>query len=117
MNDDYEPTPYDDEDADYDDSWWGYEGQCLACDIWGHVDDLGLCDGCGAKLERDLIRQRDWDYSATAFGVSPDDREELRRRVIARFGADLELITPPEKQPPRRRRKRRKTTRPKRRGG
>jgi hypothetical protein len=77
---------------------WGlWDGQCQACDIWGRVNDMMLCEDCATKLERDLIRQRDWDYSASAFGLSPEDREELRRQVIAQFGQALELIAPPEK--------------------
>lgn len=111
MTTDAEISPYE-EDGD---SPWGFEGQCQACDAWGRVDDLGLCDDCAPKFERDLIRQRAWDYSAMAFGVSPDDREKLRQQVIAQFGADLELIAPPGEQPPRRRKKR-KTRRPRRRG-
>ena len=71
-----------------------WEGQCQACDMWGPVDDMMLCETCAAKLERDLIRQRDWDYSATAFGLSPEAREELRRQVIKQFGKALELIAP-----------------------
>ena len=47
-------------------------------------------------LERDLIRQRAWDYTASAFGLSSDAREALRRRVIAQFGAAFELIVPPD---------------------
>jgi hypothetical protein len=27
------------------------------------LNDFGLCEGCAGKLERDLIRQRDWDYN------------------------------------------------------
>jgi hypothetical protein len=113
LNDNDETSPY--EEDGYESSW-SLEGQCQACDTWGRVDDLGLCDDCAPKLERDLIRQREWDYSAMAFGVSPDDREKLRQQVIAQFGAALELIAPSKEHPPRRRRKRRKTTRPKRRG-
>jgi len=74
-----------------------WEGQCQACGLWGPVDDLMLCETCAAMVERDLIRQRDWDYSATAFGLSPDAREELRRQVVAQFGETLELIVTPKK--------------------
>ena len=56
--------------------------------------DGSLCEECAGKLERDLIRQREWDYSASAFGLPPEAREELRRRVIAEFGDALELIAP-----------------------
>jgi hypothetical protein len=84
-------------DEDTDEPWGMWEGQCQACDCYGRVNDLMLCEDCAAKLERDLIRQRDWDYSAAAWGLPPEAREELRRQVIAQFGAALELIAPPEK--------------------
>ena len=113
MTDNDETSPY--EEDGYE-SLWSLEGQCQACDTWGRVDDLGLCDDCAPKLERDLIRRREWDYSAMAFGVPLDDREKLRQQVIAQFGAALELIAPPEEQPPRSRRKRRKTGRSSQRG-
>jgi hypothetical protein len=78
-----------------------YEGQCVACDLWGRVNDLGLCEECASKLERDLIRERDWDYAvdaernaAYAFGLSDDDREKLRCQVVTQYGAALELIAP-----------------------
>jgi hypothetical protein len=98
-------------DEDIDEAWGIWDGQCQACDRYGPVDDLSLCEDCGPKLERDLIRQRAWDYSAMAFGLSDQDREELRRQVIAQFGQALELIAPPEKtrkkRSARRRRKKR----------
>ena len=58
------------------------EGACVGCDHWHTLDDLGMCDTCAAKLDRDLIRQRAWDYSATAFGCDPKDYEALRQTVI-----------------------------------
>ena len=45
-------------------------------------------------LDRDLIRKRDCDYSAAAFGVAPEKREQLRQLVIQKYGKDLELIAP-----------------------
>jgi hypothetical protein len=81
-----------------------WQGQCQACETWGPVNDLMLCEECaamsrlrGTMLERDLIRQRDWEYSATAFGLSPEACEELRRQVVRQFGEALELIAPPTK--------------------
>jgi hypothetical protein len=68
---------------------------CVACDLPAPVNDLGLCDDCFEKLERDLIRARDWDYSATAFGVAEEDREALREAIIREYGAAYELIEPP----------------------
>lgn len=71
---------------------------CAGCDIFLPVNDLGLCDDCNAKLERDLIRSRDWDYSGMAFGVPEDEYESLREQVIRDYGASYELIAPPSKQ-------------------
>lgn len=68
---------------------------CVGCDLPFPVNDLSLCDNCFAKLERDLIRSRDWEYSVTAFAVAPDQLEALRERVIRDYGADYELIEPP----------------------
>jgi hypothetical protein len=70
---------------------------CMGCDLPFPVNDLGLCDNCFAKLERDLIRSRDWGYSVTAFGVAPDQLEALRERVIRDYGAAYELIESPKK--------------------
>jgi len=77
-----------------DDGFEMLEAECQACDIFTRVDDLGLCEECSAKLDRDLVRQRDWDYSAMAFGVPPEKREELRTTIIKEYGESLELIAP-----------------------
>ena len=68
---------------------------CAGCDLSRPVNDLSLCDECFAKLERDLIRSRDWEYSATAFMVAEDQLEALRERVIREYGAGYELIEDP----------------------
>ncbi len=83
------------ESDDNEELWGMWDGQCQACDGFERVNDMMLCESCAGMLERDLIRQRAWDYSATAFGLSPEDCEELRRQVIAQFGEALELIAPP----------------------
>ncbi len=70
------------------------EGQCSACDLFGRVNDWGLCADCVSRLDRDLIRQRDWDYSASTFLLSDDDREKLRSQIIREYGETLELIAP-----------------------
>ena len=84
-------------DENGDELWGLWDGQCQACDCWARVNDLILCENCAAMLERDLIRQRDWDYAASAFGIPAEAREELRRQVIAQFGKALEIIVPPGK--------------------
>ena len=71
-----------------------FDPECQGCDVRGPVDEMGLCSICAAKLDRDMIRNRDWDYSVTAFRVKPADREKLRERVIAQYGEKLELIAP-----------------------
>lgn len=67
---------------------------CMGCDLILPVNDLSLCDNCFMKLERDLIRSRDWEYSATAFMTPPEELEALRERVIRDYGAGYELIVP-----------------------
>lgn len=93
------------------------EAECQGCDIFARVDDLGLCEECSAKLDRDLIRQRDWDYSAMAFGVPPQKREKLRAAIIREYGEDLELIAPRDSEKPRAKGQMRKAKRKDRRGG
>lgn len=85
------------EDEDTADEFWpGFEGECQGCDSYLPLNDLGLCDECAEKLDRDLIRQRDWEYSSLAFGVAVEQREALRQRVIREFGNSYELISPPK---------------------
>ena len=91
-----------------DDSFDSIEGECQGCDQFLPVNDLGLCDECPAKLDRDLLRQRDWDYSTGAFGVDCVKREELRRQVVAQYGEGLELIAPSKEKRKPRARKRKK---------
>ena len=92
-----------------------YEAECQGCDLFTRLNDLGLCEECAGKLERDLIRQRDWDYSALAYGCPESKREELRKEIIAQHGEKLELIAP-KKEPQRKRKKKRKAQRKKKRG-
>lgn len=82
------------EEYDEDAYWNGFEGKCQSCDAYGPVDDMSLCNDCSGKLERDLIRQRAWDYSASAYGMSDESREKLREDVIKEYGKKLELIAP-----------------------
>lgn len=79
---------------------------CAGCDLFRPVNDLGLCDECFAKLERDLIRSRDWAYSVTAFAVPEDQLEALRERVIREYGAGYELIDDPNAKKSKRKNKR-----------
>ena len=82
--------------ADHDDDgeFGLYEAQCVACDSFTRVDDIGLCSTCAGKFERDMIRERQWDYSALAFGTPSDKLENLRQLVTDQHGEALELIAP-----------------------
>ena len=98
---------------DIDDDFWDFaDSQCYGCDRYLPVNDLNLCDECDNKLDRDLIRKRDWDYSKSAFGLDHSQREELRKQVIAQYGEKLEIITysKAKKRSARKQRKRRKKT-------
>lgn len=60
--------------------------ECVGCDLPLPLNDLGLCAECATKLERDLIRARDWNYSTTAFfsqqnSKSPCERESFGSTV------------------------------------
>lgn len=83
-----------DSEADDQNGFGFYEGECQGCDIFQSLNDLGLCEECAGKLDRDLIRQRDWEYSVSAYGVPESKLEELREEVIKRYGEKLELIAP-----------------------
>lgn len=87
---------------------------CRGCDLPLPVNDLGLCDICYAKLERDLIRMRDWEYSATAFGVADERLEALRERVIRDYGAAYELLEQPHEYKPKNKRSKSRATQRKR---
>lgn len=77
----------------YEDNYWeNWNGEiCAGCDLPSQVNDLGLCDTCYAKLERDMIRSRDWDRSGLAFGTPDSELENLRLRIIREHGKDYEL--------------------------
>ena len=84
--------------GDFGESFGLYDGECQGCGFFGWVNDLSLCEECAGKLERDLNRQRDWDYSITAYGVPASKLEELRSRVVAQYGEELERIAPKEEK-------------------
>jgi hypothetical protein len=67
-------------------------GECVSCDQFRPLDDLGLCLVCAAMLERDLIRQRDWEYAAATALLSDESREALGQEVVAEYGEALEPI-------------------------
>ena len=90
---------------DDDDIFPRYEAECQGCDMWGLVDDMGLCDDCAGKLERDMVRQRNFAYSALAFGCPENKLEGLRNEVIKKYGKKLELIA--EENPKKKKMKKR----------
>ena len=91
-------------DADFLDESVYFE--CRGCDEYLPVDDLGLCEQCAAKLDRDLLRQRQWQHAVSAFQLTPAQCERLRERVVREFGAKPELITSGHSSRGRKRKKR-----------
>jgi hypothetical protein len=109
----------DNDDNDDDNEGFGmWDGKCQACDAYGPVGDMSLCEECAGKLERDLIRKRDWKYSANAYGCPPERLEELRSQVIRKHGERLELLAPtsPNELPPKSSERKKKRKRRRRRG-
>jgi len=88
-----------------------FEGECQGCDDFKPLNDLSLCEECDRKLDRDLIRQRDWAYSMTAFGVPESKLEYLRNEVIKQYGEKLELIAPKDEKQKKEKKKKRKKKR------
>lgn len=84
-------------------------GPCKGCDEYGTLDDIGLCQQCGAKMDRDFIRQRQWDYSVSACFLDATHRERLRADVIRQYGEKLELIAPSGPAHGRSRKRRKRT--------
>ena len=88
----------------------GCESECVGCGGFGRINELALCEVCSARLERDLVRERDWAYSLAAYGLSDEDRERLRKEVVRKVGEDPELIVPTQLvRLDRKRRRRRKS--------
>jgi len=87
---------------------------CRHCELPLLVNDLGFCSDCYAKLERDIIRMRDWEYSSTALGVPDEQLEALRDRGIRDYGADYELLEQPHEYKPTNKRSKSRATQHKR---
>ncbi len=83
-------------------------GECQGCDAIKSLNDLGLCDECAEKIDRDLIRQRDWAYSTLAFGVPSEKHEELRQNIISQYGEKFELMSPSEPSSPSKKQKKKR---------
>lgn len=74
------------------------------------VNDLGPCENCCAKLEDDLIRMHDWEYSAETFGVPDELLEALRGRVVRDYTAAYELLEQPHDYKPKNKRSKSRAT-------
>ena len=72
--------------------------ECFGCDLPLPLNEQGLCAECADKLERDLIRARDWEYSYAAF-LTSERQEALRSQIIREFGAANELLVTPKPNP------------------
>ena len=80
---------HDDED---DDAFDDEENLCQGCDEEKDLNRFGLCEACADKLERDLIRKREWRHLPAGKKQSKEKLELLRNRVIKEYGKALELI-------------------------
>ena len=76
-----------------------FEAECQACNTFTQLRHDGLCEHCAGKLDRDLVRERDWDCSTLASGYSDSQREQLRAQIVTRYGERLELIVPTPSRP------------------
>lgn len=72
--------------------------ECVGCDLPLPLNEQGLCAECAGKLERDLMRARDWEYSFAAF-LTSERQEALRAQIIREFGAANELLVTPKPKP------------------
>lgn len=100
--------------ANGDDGIFSTGAFCRGCHLPLSMNELGFCAACHAKLERDLIRMRDWEYSAEAFRVPNEQREALRDRVIRDYGAAYELLEQPHEYKPKNKRSKSSATQRKR---
>lgn len=87
----------------------GYEAECAGCEQFLIVNELGVCEDCSQKLERDLVRNRDWAHSAIAYGASVEQREDMRKQIVDTYGEALELIAPSLRAKSNRTRRKRKS--------
>lgn len=94
LDEDLMNSGLDEETESYLEVFGHREGECSGCDSYTSLDDIGLCEACSAKLDRDMIRERDWERSVTAWSCPEGEREKLRSRIIKKHGAKLELIAP-----------------------
>lgn len=72
--------------------------QCRGCELPLPLNEQGLCAECAGKLERDLIRARDWEYSYAAF-LTSERQQALCAQIIREFGAANELLVTPKPKP------------------
>ena len=112
---DHDPYPEDEEPPvpesmieETDDDYGCIEGECAGCGNLGRNNEMGLCDDCSGKLERDLIRERDWAYSVTVYGMNNSQRNEVRNQILRKYGKRHELIVPNGPAKPRRKRRKNK---------
>ncbi len=85
-----------------DDDYGCIEGECAGCGNFGRNNEVGLCGDCSGKLERDLIRDRAWNYSLTVYGMNDSQRNEVRNQILRKYGKRHELIVPNGPAKPRR---------------
>jgi len=70
-----------------------YEAECHGCFTIKKVNHIPFCESCNSKFERDLVRQGNYDFSElTAHLSSKEEKEKVRKDIISKYGAKLELV-------------------------
>ncbi|MGF9891643.1 hypothetical protein ABEX78_23575 [Priestia megaterium] len=70
-----------------------YEAKCHGCFKIEKVNHIPFCKSCNSKFERDLVRQGNYEFSElTAHLSSKEAKENVRKDIISKHGAKLELV-------------------------
>ncbi|WP_341285801.1 hypothetical protein [Priestia megaterium] len=70
-----------------------YEGECHGCFMIKKVNHIPFCESCNSKMERDLVRQRSYDYSELTVHLSSKEaKENVRKNIIFKYGPKLEIV-------------------------
>ena len=81
---------------------------CQGCDVQTTLNALGFCNTCSDKLDRDLMRLRNWEHTTLGADLEVGERENQRRDIISQYGKELELILPKRNSSQRKKRPKRK---------
>lgn len=75
-----------------------YQGFCEVCNMHENLNDVLLCNNCNEKLERDLIRKGEYDYSSQSAFKSTEERKNIHKNIIKKYGSNMELLIENKKE-------------------